>query len=298
MQPFPLHNISMDYYTTLGVQRSASEDDIKKAYRKLAMKHHPDRGGDEAAFKKISEAYDVLTDPKKKEIFDLGGNPNQQGGAGPWGNSFNQGPFEFHFNTGGGPGMDDIFNRFGFGGQFGQRPMRKNRSLNINIDVTLEEVLSGKELNAEITIPGTNKKKMINIVVPAGIESGQQIRYEGMGDDHIKDIKPGDLIVNINVVPHQKFRREHTNIIVEETIDVWSAMLGNQIEIKTLDGKNLTINIPPGTQPNTVLSCRGEGLPVIRSRTRGNLLIHIKVEIPRNLPHTAMEKLKSLKDEI
>ncbi len=285
----------MDYYSTLGVQRNASEDEIKKAYRKLAMKHHPDRGGDEATFKKISEAYDVLSDPKKKEIFDLGGDPNQQGGQ--WGNSFNQGPFEFHF--GGGPaGMDDIFSRFGFGGGFGQRPMRKNRSLNINIDISLEEVLTGKELNAEITIPGSNKKKMINISIPAGIESGQQIRYEGMGDDSIRDLRPGDLIVNINVMPHSKFRREHNNIIVEETIDVWSAILGSHLEIKTLDGKNLTIIVPPGTQPNTVLSCRGEGLPVIRTRARGNLLVNIKVEIPRNLPLTVMEKLKSLKDEI
>jgi DnaJ-class molecular chaperone len=286
----------MDYYSTLGVQRNASEDEIKKAYRKLAMKHHPDRGGDEATFKKISEAYDVLSDPKKKEVFDLGGDPNQQGG-GPWGNSFNQGPFEFHFG-GGNPGMDDIFSRFGFGGGFGQRPMRKNRSLNINIDITLEEVLTGKDLNAEITVPGTNKKKMINIAIPAGIESGQQIRYEGMGDDHIKDLRPGDLIVNINVMPHHKFRREHNNIIVEETIDVWSAMLGSQLEIKTLDGKSLTINIPPGTQPNTVLSCRGEGLPVIRTRARGNLLVNIKVEIPRNLSHSVSEKLRSLKDEV
>ena len=287
----------MDYYSTLGVQRNASEDEIKKAYRKLAMKHHPDRGGDEATFKKISEAYDVLSDPKKKEIVDLGGDPNQQN-QGPWGNSFNQGPFEFHFGGGVPPGMDDIFGRFGFGSGFGQRPQRKNRSLNINIDIVLEEVLTGKELNAEITIPGTNKKKMINISIPAGIESGQQIRYEGMGDDAIRDLRAGDLIVNINVLPHHKFRRDHNNIIVEETVDVWSAMIGSQLEIETLDGKKLTINIPPGTQPNTVLSCRGEGLPIIRSRVRGNLLVNIKVEVPRNLPQTVIEQLKIIKNEV
>jgi DnaJ-class molecular chaperone len=194
--------------------------------------------------------------------------------------------------------MDDIFGRFGFGGGFGQRPQRKNRSLNINIDIALEEVLTGKELNAEITIPGTNKKKMINISIPAGIESGQQIRYEGMGDDAIRDIRAGDLIVNINVLPHHKFRRDHNNIIVEETVDVWSAMIGSQLEIQTLDGKKLTINIPPGTQPNTVLSCRGEGLPIIRSRVRGNLLVNIKVEVPRNLPQTVIEQLKIIKNEV
>jgi DnaJ-class molecular chaperone len=139
---------------------------------------------------------------------------------------------------------------------------------------------------------------MINISIPAGIESGQQIRYEGMGDDAIRDIRAGDLIVNINVLPHHKFRRDHNNIIVEETVDVWSAMIGSQLEIQTLDGKKLTINIPPGTQPNTVLSCRGEGLPIIRSRVRGNLLVNIKVEVPRNLPQTVIEQLKIIKNEV
>jgi curved DNA-binding protein len=286
----------MDYYSTLGIGKNATDDDIKKAYRKLAMKHHPDRGGDEATFKRISEAYDILSDPQKKQIVDLGGDPKNQGG-GNYGNSFNQGPFEFHFG-GVPPGVDDIFSRFGFGSGFGQRPMRKNRSLNINIDVELEEVLTGKELNAEITIPGTNKKRMINISIPAGIESGQQIRYEGMGDDGLNDLRPGDLIVNINVLPHHKFKRDHANIVLEETISVWSAIIGDQLEIKTLDGKSLTITIPPGMQSNTVLSCRGEGLPVMRSNARGNLLISIKVEIPRNLSQATIEKLKSIKNEI
>ena len=186
----------MDYYSTLGVGKNATDDDIKKAYRKLAMKHHPDRGGDESTFKKISEAYDVLSDPQKKQIVDLGGDPKNQGN----GNSFNQGPFEFHFNTGGvPPGMEDIFGRFGFGSGFGRQPMQKNKTLNINVDITLEDVLSGRDINAEITIPSTGKRKMINIAIPAGIEHGQQIRYEGMGDDAIRELRPGDLIVNVNV---------------------------------------------------------------------------------------------------
>lgn len=283
----------MDYYATLGVGRNASDDEIKKAYRKLAMKHHPDRGGDEATFKKISEAYDVLSDPKKKEIFDLGGDPKNQN-AGQWGNSFNQGPFEFHF--GGGPGMEDIFDRFGFG--FGSRPARKNKTLNININITLEDVLNGKELNAEITIPNTGKRKMINISIPPGIEHGQQIRYEGMGDDSMKEFRPGDLIVNINVLHHAKFRREGSNLIFEKTVSVWDALLGSSIDIDTIDGKKLNINVPAGTQPNTVLSCRGEGLPVIRTRARGNLLVNIKVEIPRNLSEDIKTKIKNLRNEI
>jgi len=286
----------MDYYSTLGVGKNATDDDIKKAYRKLAMKHHPDRGGDEATFKKISEAYDILSDPQKKQIVDLGGDPKNQGKGG---NSFNQGPFEFHFNTGGvPPGMEDIFGRFGFGSGFGRQPMQKNKTLNINVDITLEDVLSGRDINAEITIPGTGKRKMINIAIPAGIEHGQQIRYEGMGDDAIRELRPGDLIVNVNVQQHKLFRREHSDIIIEKVVSVWDAIIGSSLDIETLDGKMLTINVPQGTRHGTILSCRGEGLPIMRSRNRGNLLIMIKVDMPTNLSASQLDKVKLLRDTL
>lgn len=295
LRPFSLDREHMDYYSTLGVTRNASQDEIKAAYRKLAMKHHPDRGGDEKRFKEISEAYDVLSDPKKKEIFDLGGDPKQQGN--PFGNSFNQGPFEFHFGHGGvPPNMEDIFDRFGFGAGFGRRPVRKNKTLNITLNIVLEDVLNGKDVTAEINIPGTNKKKIINISIPPGIESGQQIRYEGMGDNSIADIRAGDLLVNVNVLPHAKFRREGSNISIEKTIPAWDAILGTSLDIHTLDGKSLQISVPPGTQPDTILSCRGEGLPNVRTRTRGNLLIKIKVDIPRNLNEDQLAFIRKIKD--
>jgi curved DNA-binding protein len=285
----------MDYYSTLGVNRNANQDEIKAAYRKLAMKHHPDRGGDEKRFKEISQAYDVLSDPKKKEIFDLGGDPTQQGNS--FGNSFHQGPFEFHFGAGNvPPGMEDIFDRFGFGSGFGRKPMRKNKTLNITLNVTLEDVLHGKDVNAEINLPGTTKKKIINIAIPPGIESGQQIRYEGMGDTSISDMRPGDLLVNVNVLPHAVFRREGSNILIEKNISVWDAILGVNLDIQTLDGKSLQIAVPVGTQTDTVLSCRSEGLPNVRTRTRGNLLIKIKVDIPRNLTVDQLSSIRKIKD--
>jgi DnaJ-class molecular chaperone len=285
----------MDYYSTLGVGKNATDDDIKKAYRKLAMKHHPDRGGDESTFKKISEAYDILSDPQKKQIVDLGGDPKNQNK----GNSFNQGPFEFHFNTGSvPPGMDDIFGRFGFGSGFGRQPMQKNKTLSISVDITLEDVLSGKDINAEITIPGASKRKMINIAIPAGIEHGQQIRYEGMGDDAIRELRPGDLIVSVNVQQHRLFRREHSDIIIEKVVTVWDAIIGSSLDIGTLDGKMLTINVPQGTKHGTILSCRGEGLPIMRSRNRGNLLIMIKVDMPTNLSTSQLDKVKLLRDTL
>ena len=286
----------MDYYSTLGVGKNATDDDIKKAYRKLAMKHHPDRGGDETTFKKISEAYDILSDPQKKQIVDLGGDPKNQSKGG---NSFNQGPFEFHFNTSGvPPGMEDIFGRFGFGSGFGRQPMQKNKTLNINVDITLEDVLSGRDINAEITIPGTGKRKMINIAIPAGIEHGQQIRYEGMGDDAIRELRPGDLIVNVNVQQHKLFRREHSDLVLEKFVSVWDAIIGSSLDVETLDGKTLTINVPQGTKHGTILSCRGEGLPIMRSRNRGNLLIMIKVDMPTNLSASQLDKVKLLRDTL
>jgi curved DNA-binding protein len=280
----------MDYYSTLGVQRNASPDEIKSAYRKMAMKHHPDRGGDEATFKKISEAYDVLSDPQKKQIVDMGGDPNGQQHPG---GGFNQGPFEFHFNTG---NMNDIFGNFGFGGFGGPRQMQRNKTINIGVDVTLEEVLTGKTLDAEITMPG-GKTKLININIPPGINEGQQIRYSGMGDNSISHLPPGDLIVNIRIINHTEFRREGDSLVIEKQISVWDAMLGCKLEILTLNGKNLEISIPAGTQSDTVLSCRNEGLPNMRSQARGNLLIKIRVSIPRNISTQQRSAIEQLKNE-
>ena len=277
----------MDYYATLGLQRGASDEDIKKAYRKLAMKHHPDRGGDEKQFKEISAAYDALTNPEKKRIIDLGGDPNAQPGMG---SGFRQdGPFEFHFGAG---NFDDIFGNFGFGGGFNR--VRKNKSLNINVEITLEDVLNGKELNAEVAVPG-GQRKMINIAIPPGIESGQQIRYEGMGDSSIPNLRPGDLIVNVIVRPHRFFKREGIDLIMEKEISAWDAMLGTGIDINTLGGKTLSINIPAGTQPETMLRVTGEGIPHMRTRQKGNLFLKIKVSIPKNLNQSQIEKINQLK---
>jgi DnaJ-class molecular chaperone len=277
----------MDYYATLGLQRNASDAEIKKAYRSMAMKYHPDRGGDEKKFKEISQAYEFLSDPQKKQIIDMGGDPNAQPGMGG-----GQNPFEFHFNTG---NMHDIFGNFGFGG-FGRQPQRRNRSLNINVEITLEDVLSGKDFTAEVSIPGKNK--MINIQIPPGIEHGQQIRYEGMGDDSIPSLKPGDLLVNVIVREHPRYRREGTSLIIEREVSVWDALLGASIEIQTLDRKTLSMSLPPGTQPDTVMSCKGEGLPNMRTRQRGNLLIRIKVIVPKLINPEQINLIQQIKQGI
>jgi len=281
----------MDYYSTLGLKRGASEDEIKKAYRSMAMKYHPDRGGNEQRFKEIEEAYRFLSDPQKKNIIDMGGDPNAQPGMGQ-GGFYNQGPFEFHFGSN---NFEDVFSQFGFG--FGQRPQRKNKSFNVNVEIDLEDVLTGKEINAEIGVPG-NKNKMINISIPPGIEHGQQIRYQGMGDHSIKEIRPGDLLVNVVIKPHPTFQRDRDNLYCEKRISIWDAILGKTLEINTLDRKTISINVPAGTQPETVLSCRGEGLPNMKTRTKGSLMIRIKIDIPKFIPEQYQDVIKRLRDGI
>ena len=272
----------MDYYNTLGISKSASEADIKAAYRKMAMKHHPDRGGDEKKFKEVTEAYETLSDPQKKQMFDMGVDPNAQH------TSYRQGsPFEFHFNTG---NFEDVFSNFGFGG----RPVRKNKTLNVNIEVTLEDILKGRVIDAEIGIPNGNKR-LVNIEVPPGIENGQQIRYRGMGEHTLKDAPPGDLIVNVFVKEHPIFQRQGDMLMIKKFISPWDAMLGSDITIETIDKKTLTIGIPAGTQPDTVLSCRGEGLPNMRTKVRGNLLIKVQIEIPKNLSSEQKDAVEQTK---
>jgi DnaJ-class molecular chaperone len=275
----------MNYYDTLGIQKTATQEEIKRAYRSMAMKYHPDRGGDEHRFKEIEEAYRTLSDPQKKQMFDMGMDPNNQNRG-----FYGQSPFEFHFGTG---NMEDIFANFGFGG----RPSRKNKSLSITVEMTLEEVLSGKDISAEITTL-RGQKKLINISIPAGIEHGQQIRYEGMGDNSVPDMRPGDLVVNVLIIRHHLFSREQDNLIYEHHIDVWDAILGTSIQVSTLDRRKLSVILSAGTQNDTVLSCRQEGLPNVRTRKKGNLLIKIKIDIPKNLNQTQIDLIRKIKNEI
>jgi curved DNA-binding protein len=276
----------MDYYSTLGLNPGASAEEIKKAYRSLAMKHHPDRGGDEKKFKEISAAFETLSDPQKKQMIDSGLDPNNPNG---FHNFHQQGPFEFHFNTG---NFNDIFESFGFG--FGNRPQRKNRNISIHVEITLEEVLTGKDLNAEIQTP-TGKSQTIAISIPPGVEHGQQIRYGGMGEKTINGIPPGDLLVNVHIRDHEIFQRNHDCIICDKTISVWDAILGSSVEIVGLNSKKFSVSVPPGTQPNTVLSCKGEGLPQLRSGIRGDLLIRIRIEIPARLSDTQKKLIETIK---
>lgn len=266
---------TMDYYKILGIKRGSTTEEIKQAYRSLAMKHHPDRGGDEKRFKEISNAYENLIDPRKKQTVDSSMHSNH-------------GPTEFHFHA---EDIQDIFDRFGFGNQQSGR----NKHINVKLEIELEDVLLGKDVGVEITLQNRSKKT-INISIPAGIEHGQQIRYQGIGDHSNTNFPPGDLLVTVLVRQHPVFRRKHETLICEKQITAWEAITGGKLTIISLKGKTLDITIPRGTQPETVLSCKGEGLPNIRSRVFGNLLVIVKVLIPKNLSAEQLELVERLKD--
>ena len=249
----------MDYYQTLGVPKGASQEEIKKAYRSAAMKHHPDRGGDQAKFKEIEEAYRTLSDDQKRAEYDQ---PAYHGGGG----------FP--------PGFENIFSHFGFNDFI--RPQRpRNRDLNFHTKITLEDAFTGKELVVNF-FKANGKEKILNVKIPAGIQNGTTLRLTGVGDDSMPGMPAGDVYVLIEILTHREFRRQGDDLIKTVDISCVDAMLGKDINITTIDGKTLNGLIPAGTQPESVLSIPNQGMPNINNpSSRGRLLLEIKMSIPK-----------------
>jgi len=263
--------MTTDFYQTLGVQRNASPEEIKLAYRRLASTHHPDRGGDAEKFKEIQVAYDSLSDPDKKAQYD-----NPHSGAG-----------FFQFGAGqAGPDINEVFSQF-FGGNrggfdffAGQRPPQKNRTINLTADVSLEDAYFGKELMFNVVLP-TGRPQTVNIKIPAGINDGTVLRVAGLGDDAIPQLPRGDLHLTIHVRPHDNFRRQGDDLIKELTISCVDAMLGCKINVETIDGKTIEVSVTPGMQQGQVLNAAGYGMPNVNdSRVRGRLLMPVNITIP------------------
>jgi curved DNA-binding protein len=275
-----------DHYQTLGISKSATQEEIKKAYRKLASQHHPDKGGDTATFQKIQTAYATLSDDQKRAEYD---NPN------PFANQ--------QFNGGGFHSFDEILrNHFGghspFGGGFGdvfgqRRPQpRTNQNLNLRTQITLEDAFTGKEVYAELkNHDGTTKT--VEIKIPPGIGHGQTLRVSGAGDHTHKQLAPGDLMLEIIILPHQKFLRNGDDLYSEFNIDAWEAMLGVEKDFTCIDGTALKVLIPTGIQPGQTIRLPSRGMSVLHQNSRGHQYLNIKILIPKNLTDEQKDFVKT-----
>ena len=305
-----------DYYETLGVSKTASADEIKSAFRKLARKHHPDmakpkeKSAAEEKFKQINEAYEVLSDPEKRQKYDqLGADWNQPGGFQPppdWGRGGagggfrryaggNGGGVEFEF---GGTGFSDFFEAFFGGGRgesafggagFGRRPATAERGQDVEADimVTLEEALNGSKRQVSLRRAGSNKTETYQVKIPRGVHEGQRIRLAGQGEAGPRGGKSGDLFLRVRLARHPDFSVEGSDLIYELALEPWQAALGTEVDVPTMEGKR-RLKIPPGTQSGQRFRLRERGLPTANGG-RGNLYVVVQIAIPKKLSEAERE---------
>jgi molecular chaperone DnaJ len=348
-----------DYYEVLGVSKNASKDEIKKAYKKLAKKYHPDlnRGNKDAEekFKEVSEAYAVLSDDEKRAKYDRFGHAAfdpASGGFGGFDGSFDFGSFDF------GDIFGDIFGDFFGGGRASSRGSqnrpRRGGDLQATVNITLEEAFKGIEKKISVprletcptchgtgAKPGTGKKacpvchgkgrvshsqgffsitttcstcqgtgyiienpcpdcrgrgrvekvRNLKVQIPPGIKTGMKLRLPGEGEAGVNGGRAGDLYVVIDILPHRLFQRKGNDLLLKFPIRVTQAILGDKVEVPTLDGK-IKLTIPPGTQPGKKFRIKGKGMPILNTSQRGDLYVEIQVEIPKNLNTAQKAKIR------
>jgi curved DNA-binding protein len=296
---------STDYYKILGVDKNASADDIKKAYRKLAVKYHPDKnpGNKEAEekFKKMSEAYAVLSDQEKRKQYDnygadgfsqhysqedifLRGFSGGGGGAGGRRRSYS-------FQSGGDP-FAELFG--GGAGQYRQMP-QKGQDLEYNLSITMEESVLGAE--KKIAINNDGQVDEINIKIPAGINTGKKLRLTGKGLPGSRGGSSGDLYLNISILPHPIFARDGNDIYLDKEVKYSQAVLGTSIDVPTVDGSIKRIKIPPGTQNNTKIRMKGLGVPILKGSDKGDQYVKITVKVPLKLSARQADLIKKLAED-
>ncbi|MBI4633226.1 MAG: J domain-containing protein [Deltaproteobacteria bacterium] len=305
-----------DYYKVLGVAKDASQEAIKKAYRKLALKYHPDKnpGNKEAGekFKKISEAYAVLSSAEKRKQYDNFGSDNfsqhysQEDifrgfdineilrDLGYGGGGFRSGGRRRTYTSQG--GMDPFADLFGGGHQQHPRNMpQQGHDLQYNLAITLEESVFGAE--KKLALQKEDSVDEVSIKVPAGINTGKKLRLTGKGGPGINGGPPGDLYLNINVLPHPIYARDGNDVYVDKTITYTQAVLGTTIEVPVLEGVTKRIKIPAGTQNNTKIRMKGYGVPGFKGSAKGDQYVKILVDVPRKLTDKQTQLIKKLSEE-
>ncbi len=298
-----------DYYEILGVPRNATQEEIKRAYRRLARKYHPDLnpGNKEAEekFKEITEAYEVLSDPEKRKLYDQFGHAafSQGAGAGAGASGFSGfqdfstggfrvhfGNFDFSFGD-----IGDIFEKF-FGSDFGfgkrtYAGPQKGRDIEYTFELSLEDAYKG--LFADITVNRGGVPETIRVRIPPGVDNGTRVRVAGKGEPGIAGGPPGDLYIITKVRPHPFFERKGDNLYCKVPITFWEAALGAEIEVPTLDGR-VKVRVPPGTSCGQKLRLRGKGMPRLRGGGYGDLFVEVQVVVPKNLDGASIQMLREI----
>jgi curved DNA-binding protein len=278
------------HYETLGVSESASADDIKNAYRKLAMQWHPDRNNGnveaEAKFKEINSAYEILSDQSKRTVYDQerrSAGQNFGGGGMNWNVHFGNGSFDDI--------ISQMFAHHGF--NFSHQPAR-NRDINLAMNIGLEDAFNGKQVPIQFN---TNSGRRVELVIniPPGVDSGVKIRYQGQGDHSNTAIPPGDLYIQINIVDHPIFQRKGANLETSISVDAIGATIGTKHRITGIDGQQIEIKIPAGTAVGSRLKVTGKGMPVRANATeRGDIIAVIAVTVPTNLSQQQLDVLHQM----
>jgi curved DNA-binding protein len=313
----------IDYYKTLGVSRSASAEEIRKAYKKLARKYHPDvRPGDKDAadqFKKVQQAYSILGDAEKRVQFDRYGHAFDGGrGGGPYRTAWASGPDGTHAVD-----LSDLFGQFfggegfrggGAGAQFERHPFPGNFGHGAGGEPHFGhegsgEPRKGEDITFEVTVPfqvaaegGSHGLQIrrgdqtdrITVKIPAGVQDGGTIRLAGQGQPSPGGGPAGDLLLTVHVAPHPYFHREGSNLLVDVPITPSEAALGTKIEVPTLSEGHVNVKVPPGTSSGTRLRLRGKGVPIPKTQDRGDQFVVVKIVVP----HETTEAAKKLYSEL
>ena len=281
-----------NYYDILGLKRDATQDEIKRAFRKLAAKYHPDAGGDEKKFKEVSEAYTTLSDKDKRKEYDqmlmFGGIPGagfDGSGRGRYTTNVDV-DWSSIFNNVRGGSDGSGFGGFDFSSIFGGGAGQANRSsrgedLNVSIEIGFDDAFNGTTRKVTYRIPSTGETQSITIKIPAGAVDGGRLRHHGYGEYGSNGGQRGDLVITTRVIDDSLFKRDGADVRMDLPISIYEAALGTSVEVPTPKGKKVRLKVPAGTQEGRVFRFRGEGAPDVRNKGAvGALYVTIRIQVP------------------
>jgi DnaJ-class molecular chaperone len=306
------HRTRRDYYTVLGVGRSATEKEIKTAYRKLARKHHPDvNPGDktsEEQFKEIGEAYSVLSDPDKRKKYDRWGHDFEKieaagggigarpgGGSYTWSSGGTVPPGSFNFESEDLGGLfEQLFGRAASGRTRVRSAPRRGNDLEHPVSISLEEAFNGTQVAFQIRDTQSGETRTVEVKIPAGASEGLRVRVAGKGEPGLGGATAGDLYLIVSIKPHQFFERDGDDLRVKVPTPLYTAMLGGEVMVPTPRGSQLALKVPPETANGQRMRLAGQGMPRLNGTGRGDLYAEISVQLPKGLSSRERELFEQL----